>query len=61
MPSRYCSATSAAVTFLVDLVGFRITVDEVTTPGYVKWYLRRRVGGIVLDNYAIKAGKCVAA
>jgi HK97 family phage major capsid protein len=46
---------------LVDLVGFRITVDEVTTPGYVKWYLRRRVGGIVLDNYAIKAGKCVAA
>ena len=46
---------------LVDLVGLRITVDEVTTPGYVKYYVRRRVGGCILDNYAIKAGKCVSA
>jgi len=46
---------------MVDLVGLRITVDQITTPGYIKWYIRRRVGGCVLDNYAIKAGKCVAA
>jgi HK97 family phage major capsid protein len=43
---------------LVDLVGFRMTVDEITTPGYVKWYLRRRVGGCILDNNALKVGKC---
>jgi HK97 family phage major capsid protein len=40
---------------LVDLVGLRITVDDnITTPGYVKWYLRRRVGGCVLNNNAAK-------
>lgn len=39
---------------LVDRVGMRITRDEVTTPGYVKFYVRRREGGIVLNNNAIK-------
>jgi HK97 family phage major capsid protein len=39
---------------LVDRVGLRITRDEVTTPGYVKFYVRRREGGIVLNNNAIK-------
>ena len=43
---------------LVDRVGLRVTVDDnITTPGYVKWYIRRREGGIVLDNNAIKLGK----
>ena len=39
---------------LVDRVGMRITRDEVTTPGYVKFYVRRREGGIVLNNNAAK-------
>ncbi len=43
---------------MVDRVGLRITVDaNITTPGYIKWYIRRRVGGIIKDNNAIKAGK----
>ena len=46
---------------LVDRVGIRITVDTSTTPGYVKWYIRRHEGGIILDSYAIKVGKNSAA
>lgn len=34
----------------------RITVDDnITQPGYVKYYVRRRVGGIVKNNDSIKA------
>ncbi len=40
---------------MVDRVGMRITRDDVTTPGFVKFYIRRREGGIVLNNDAIKA------
>ena len=43
---------------IVDLVGMRVTLDEVTTPGYIKWHVRRRVGGKLLDNQAIKVIKC---
>jgi HK97 family phage major capsid protein len=33
----------------------RVTVDDnVTTPGMVKFYVRRRVGGKVLNNEAAK-------
>jgi len=32
----------------------RVTRDEVTTPGYVKWHIRERVGGIVTNDEAIK-------
>jgi HK97 family phage major capsid protein len=39
---------------LVDRVGLRITRDEVTNPGYVRFYVRRREGGIVLNNNAAK-------
>jgi len=43
---------------LVDRGGLRISVDDnLTSPGYVKFYVRRRVGGILLDNNAIKVGK----
>lgn len=35
--------------------GLRITVDEsITTPGQTKFYIRKRVGGIVSNNEAIK-------
>ena len=40
---------------LVDRVGLRITRDNVTNIGFVKFYVRRREGGIILNNDAIKA------
>lgn len=39
---------------LVQRVGMRITRDDVTNPGYVRFYVRRREGGIVLNNNAAK-------
>ena len=39
---------------LNDIVGTRITRDDVTNPGFVRWYIRRRLGGIILNNNAIK-------
>lgn len=46
---------------LCDLVGFRITRDEITTPGYVKWYARRRLGGKIRKSEAIKLIKMAAS
>jgi len=46
---------------LVELAGQRMIMDEVTAPGFVKWYIYRRVGGCILDNDAIKVGRCAAA
>jgi HK97 family phage major capsid protein len=47
---------------IVDLVGLRITVDDnITTPGQVKFYLRKRVGGKLLNDDAIKVIKCAAS
>ena len=45
---------------LVPLAGLRSTRDEVTEPGYVKWYIRRRVGGKILKSEAIKLLKIAA-
>ena len=45
---------------IVDRVGMRMTVDEITTPGFVKFYLRKRVGGKVLNSDAIKVLKFAA-
>lgn len=39
---------------LADLAGYRITRDDITTPGYVKWYMRKRIGGKILKSEAIK-------
>jgi HK97 family phage major capsid protein len=39
---------------IVDLAGMRMTRDEITTPGYVKFHIRKRVGGIRKDSQAIK-------
>jgi len=41
----------------VDRVGLRITRDEVTAPGFVKFYMRRRQGGIIRNDEAIKVLK----
>lgn len=39
---------------LVDRVGLRVTRDNVTNPGFVRFYVRRRMGGHVLNNDAAK-------
>lgn len=47
---------------VADRVGMSVTVDDnITTPGYVKWYIRRRVGGAVLNNHAIKLVKAATS
>jgi HK97 family phage major capsid protein len=45
---------------IVDLVGLRVTMDEITSPGQVKWIFRKRVGGKVTDNQAVKVLKISA-
>lgn len=45
----------------VDRVGLRMTVDNITTPGYVKYYIRRRQGGIIYNDDAIKVIKCAVS
>lgn len=39
---------------LTERTGLRITRDNVTNVGYVRFYIRRREGGIVLNNDAVK-------
>lgn len=39
---------------IADRVGMRITRDEITTPGFVKFYIRKRVGGKLRNTQAIK-------
>lgn len=40
---------------LADNGGLRVTVDDnVTVPGKVRWYIRRRLGGIPYDNQAVR-------
>jgi HK97 family phage major capsid protein len=40
---------------IADQGGLRITVDDnITTPGLVKFYVRRRTGGTIYDSEAIK-------
>lgn len=46
---------------IADLAGMRITRDEITTPGYVKFYVRKRVGGKVKNSQAIKLLKIAAS
>jgi HK97 family phage major capsid protein len=46
---------------LVDLVGTRITIDPYTTPGKVKFYIRKRVGGKLKNDDAIKVVKCATS
>jgi len=39
---------------LTDLVGLRVTPDEITEPGFVKWYFRKRLGGCVFNDEAVR-------
>lgn len=51
----------AGYTF-VNRAGMSMTIDDnITTPGYVKFYMRKRVGGILKNDDAIKVLKCAAS
>lgn len=39
---------------IADRVGMRMTRDDITTPGFVSFYIRRRVGGRIRNSQAIK-------
>jgi len=44
---------------ICNLVGFRTTIDDnITAPGYVKFYVRKRLGGKLMNDDAIKVVKC---
>ncbi len=45
---------------IADRVGMGIVRDEVTKPGYIRFIMYKRVGGIVKDSNAIKLLKCEA-
>lgn len=46
---------------VVDRVGMRMTRDEITAPGFVKFYVRKRVGGKIRNSQAIKLLKIAAS
>ncbi|WP_412505325.1 phage major capsid protein [Roseovarius sp. SYSU LYC5161] len=47
---------------LADRGGLRVTIDDnVTQPGRVRWYIRRRVGGVGYDDRAVRFAKCAAS
>lgn len=46
---------------IADRVGMRMTRDEITTPGFVKFYVRKRTGGKLRNTQAIKLLKIAAA
>lgn len=39
---------------IADRVGMRMTRDDITVPGFVQFYIRRRVGGRIRNSQAIK-------
>ncbi len=46
----------------VERVGLRITVDDnITSPGQVKFYVRRRLGGKLRNDQPLKLIKCAAS
>jgi len=46
---------------IADSGGLRITIDDnISKPGFIRFYVRRRVGGVILDSEAIKLLKVAA-
>lgn len=46
---------------IADRVGMRMTRDDITAPGFVKFYIRKRVGGKLRNTQAIKLLKIAAS
>lgn len=40
---------------IADRIGLAVIRDQVTQPGFVRWYVRRRVGGALTNPEAVKA------
>jgi HK97 family phage major capsid protein len=43
---------------IADRVGMRMTRDDITLPGFVQFYIRKRVGGRIRNSQAIKLLRC---
>lgn len=39
---------------IADRIGLAVVRDQYTTPGFVRWYVRRRVGGALTNPEAVK-------
>ncbi|MBF9029769.1 phage major capsid protein [Rhodobacterales bacterium HKCCE3408] len=51
-----------AAYFLGDRSGLRMTLDDnITTPGKIRWYVRKRVFGAVVDDEAVRVIKCATS
>ena len=51
-----------AAYILANIGPLRVTMDDnITTPGYLKMYVRQRYAGKVLDSAAIKTIKCATS
>ena len=47
---------------VADSFSVRVTVDSnITTPGQIKFYVRKRVGGKIRDDHAIRLVKCATS
>ena len=46
---------------IADRVGMRMTRDDITVPGFVQFYIRKRVGGKIRNSQAIKLLKVAAS
>jgi HK97 family phage major capsid protein len=46
---------------LADRIGLRVLADPYSTPGFIRFYVRRRIGGRILNNDAIKLLKIAAS
>lgn len=47
---------------LAERGGLRVTVDDnITTPGYAKFYIRYRIGGCTYDENSVRVVKCAAS
>lgn len=40
---------------IVDRAGVTIVRDNITRPGFVRWYVRKRLGGALTNPEAVKA------
>ena len=46
---------------VVDRTGLRVVRDEVSVPGYIRFYVYKRVGGMLANSEAVKVLKIAAA
>ena len=59
MPIAYGDIAQAYT--VVDRTGLRVVRDEVSQPGYIRFYVYKRVGGMIVNSEAVKVLKIATA